>query len=336
MAQRTSTRVAFCTQASIASGEHVPGSAWACNRYFAVEVPLPWPYNMLESRGMPGGMQQYITELYERGVYWGWLAIAPDPEYSVPGTTRVIEFSAPPSPPYRSYARRELLFPDDNFASLIRLLGDTPGAPGLRHYEQPDDGMRDLFVCTHGTVDICCATYGYPFYQLLRHAAPGAPSPTRAWRCTHFGGHRFAATLLDMPEGRYWGRLEARHIGPFLRRDPRAMDVWDAYRGWSMLPSYVDQIAEAELRQALDWSIAEWEVTPPEGTPLDRLPEAFDLVFGLCHLPSGRSGRVTIHLEPTRILAVASESNSATTDDFQQYDAGVVAIDPPDLLETKG
>ena len=55
-------------------------------------------------------------------------------------------------------------------------------------------------VCTHGNIDAACARFGYPIYQQLRQNY--ATQSLRVWRCSHFGGHQFAPTLIDFPSGR--------------------------------------------------------------------------------------------------------------------------------------
>src|SRR5699024_5593272 len=118
----------------------------------------------------------------------------------------------------------------------LRLLSFAPDDPALDGVREPDDqATRDFFICTHGSVDLCCGTKGFPIYRLMRHMADGAYVPTRVWRCTHFGGHEFAPTALEAPSGRYWGRLEARHLGELMNRKTPPSTFPEIYRGWSAL-----------------------------------------------------------------------------------------------------
>jgi hypothetical protein len=57
-------------------------------------------------------------------------------------------------------------------------------------------------VCTHGAHDACCALRGRP----LARALP-APGPADVWECSHLGGDRFAANLLVLPHGFYYGQV---------------------------------------------------------------------------------------------------------------------------------
>lgn len=57
-------------------------------------------------------------------------------------------------------------------------------------------------VCAHGRHDTCCAVEGRPVAAALDALRPGA-----AWECSHVGGDRFAANVLAMPHGLYYGQV---------------------------------------------------------------------------------------------------------------------------------
>jgi hypothetical protein len=62
---------------------------------------------------------------------------------------------------------------------------------------------RPVFlVCTHGGHDACCALRGRP----LARAMP-APGPADVWECSHLGGDRFAANVVVLPHGFYYGQV---------------------------------------------------------------------------------------------------------------------------------
>ena len=60
-----------------------------------------------------------------------------------------------------------------------------------------------VLVCTHGIRDACCAVRGRPIVNTLARAFPD-----QVWESTHLGGHRFAGTLLSLPDGACFGRLD--------------------------------------------------------------------------------------------------------------------------------
>jgi hypothetical protein len=57
-------------------------------------------------------------------------------------------------------------------------------------------------VCTHGGHDACCALRGRPLARTLP-----APGPADVWECSHLGGDRFAANVLVLPHGFYYGQV---------------------------------------------------------------------------------------------------------------------------------
>ena len=62
-----------------------------------------------------------------------------------------------------------------------------------------------LLVCTHGRHDRCCAIWGRPVATAL-----AAARPEQTWECSHLGGDRFAANLVVLPHGLYFGQLNSR------------------------------------------------------------------------------------------------------------------------------
>jgi hypothetical protein len=293
-----------------------------------IEIGLPWKYNMFESPKVPPGLAEVMAGFYEQGIYPPTIGFAPDDAWSVPGMTRVIDFAVP-SEPMCEYERRELLIPTADVAEVYPALLESVDSPELAAYLQPPSPVRDILVCTHGAIDACCATMGYPIYKLARHMADALQEPTRVWRCTHFGGHRFAATFLDMPTGRYWGHLEARDLAPLLRRTGDIAQMRSRYRGWAALPYGAAQVAEGELFRRAGWRWFETAVTPGETTPYvwdEPIPEQV-VRFMARHDGMGVQGTVDVLVTPIEVLQTRETTKSPEWRDAQQYATRIVAID---------
>src|SRR5688500_6759051 len=71
------------------------------------------------------------------------------------------------------------------------------------------------------------------------------------WESSHVGGDRFAANIVCLPHGVYFGRVEADEADGLLAAYRRGELVLDRYRGRSCLPPLV-QSAELFIRRALD------------------------------------------------------------------------------------
>jgi hypothetical protein len=139
---------------------------------------------------------------------------------------------------------------------------------------------RDLVVCTHAAVDACCGTYGYPLYRHLRDAH-GGTGVTRVWRCSSFGGHRFAPTLIDLPEGRWWGNVTPERLTQLVDRTGHPADLMDMYRGWGLLPRPTEQALERELFRHYGWDWRHHHLTVQPTTEQRYDIAALDLRTGI-------------------------------------------------------
>ena len=68
-----------------------------------------------------------------------------------------------------------------------------------------------VLVCTNGKRDACCAKWGLPIYTALAQR-----DGIECWQTTHLGGHRFAPTLLTLPDGLCYGRLVPEDVEPLV------------------------------------------------------------------------------------------------------------------------
>jgi hypothetical protein len=122
--------------------------------------------------------------------------------------------------------------------ALLRLdLGALafPDPPGLGVPGPPSLHL----VCTNGRHDPCCADFGRPVMRALTDA--GAPD---VWECSHVGGDRFAANVVCLPEGIYYGRVEAEGAARLVADYRERLIDLDHYRGRSCYGPLV-QAAEA-------------------------------------------------------------------------------------------
>ena len=67
-------------------------------------------------------------------------------------------------------------------------------------------------VCAHGKHDQCCAVRGRG-----ATAAIADRYPEITWECSHLGGDRFAATMLVLPEGLCYGRVDPTDSAELVR-----------------------------------------------------------------------------------------------------------------------
>ncbi|MBI2710745.1 MAG: sucrase ferredoxin [Actinobacteria bacterium] len=117
---------------------------------------------------------------------------------------------------------------------------DRRFAPG-----EPASGGIHL-VCTHGRHDPCCADEGRPVVRAL-HAA-GTPD---VWETSHVGGDRFAANVVCLPSGVYFGRVPPADAARIVADHDAGLLDLGHYRGRCCFPPLV-QAAEIFARRELD------------------------------------------------------------------------------------
>jgi hypothetical protein len=102
-----------------------------------------------------------------------------------------------------------------------------------------------IAVCAHGKHDQCCAVRGRGAV-----AAIAADFPESTWECSHLGGDRFAATMLVLPEGLCYGRVDTTDGPDLIRRylDGRLDNTF--LRGLTGLP-HVVQAAQYFARREI-------------------------------------------------------------------------------------
>ncbi|MBI4228463.1 MAG: hypothetical protein HY693_01950 [Deltaproteobacteria bacterium] len=101
-----------------------------------------------------------------------------------------------------------------------------------------------FLVCTNGSYDKCCGKYGVSVYL----EAAKNETCFLIWQTTHLGGHRFAANVLCLPHGIYYGRVRESNVQSLLNEYQKQLINLENYRGCSSYSKDV-QAAEYFLRK---------------------------------------------------------------------------------------
>jgi hypothetical protein len=227
-----------CAAASVARTESMAGTASTVHSFLLVEHPGPWGVDALRDARMPEG-------------------IGPELRARVAGTrTKVVLIRRPDGSSKRAtgvrvfaaYAHHAEPWVETTVLDQLHDIHDLDlealaqgRSPGLTPYAEPV-----LAVCTHGRHDTCCAERGRPVAAGLAQAFP-----EQTWEASHIGGDRFAANLLVLPYGLYFGRLQpdtARGVARLLAAGE--VDL-DHLRGRCGLSTAL-QAAEVALRRYTD------------------------------------------------------------------------------------
>ncbi|HVT68714.1 MAG TPA: sucrase ferredoxin, partial [Trebonia sp.] len=105
-------------------------------------------------------------------------------------------------------------------------------------------------VCTHGRRDACCGRLGAPLARALDAAYPG-----QVWESTHVGGHRYAANLVILPHGLYYGPVDAASGAAAIDAYQRGQVAPGRYRGRAGQPRDVQEGRYRAMTAAGDFAL---------------------------------------------------------------------------------
>ncbi len=270
---------------------------------------------------MPQGVIDAFQFVWDRNIKFRPLAISSDQNANAKtGLVRVLYFSRP-SAQFSIFERQEYLIPKDDLSHLVMALLNQPEQLSeFQKFRQDNKLMRDLLVCTHGSHDVSCGRFGYPLYGTLKQDYAG--TNLRIWRCSHFGGHQFAPTLLDMPEGRYWGHLEPEILDLLVYRQGSVADLRSFYRGWAGL-AWAEQIVEREIwiKEGWEWltylkSVETLAISDPEAD----YPDWADVRIHFCSPDKNYSGTYEARIEAYKEVETMWNSGDRTSiETIKQY-----------------
>lgn len=203
-----------CSDGCLRRGDLIGASAPPVHHWVLIEQPGPWgPDALWESALTPKVARAVMGQAGEIGAR---VLLIRRPGRSEPGPRQWALVDA----------REERLWWSEftDHDELLDLgLTDPRGEPS----EEPI-----YLVCTHGRHDTCCAVRGRPVAAALAAGRPG-----RAWECSHVGGDRYAANLLVLPHGFYFGQVEARAAAGIADEFEAGLLDLQRLRGRSIFPA---------------------------------------------------------------------------------------------------
>ncbi len=219
-----------CAVAAMRRGDPMPGTAAPASGFLLIEQPGGWGRQALTSSRLD---RQVGSEVSARAIAQGLraLLIRRPGRHPAPARRTWAVVSARPG--------REQSWWGDFGADEELLTLPLDGSAGT--------ATEDPFylVCTHGRHDTCCAVEGRPVAVALAAVRPGA-----VWECSHVGGDRFAANVVAMPHGLYYGRVTPDAAPALVAAHERGDVVPELLRGrTTILPAA--QAAMAHARQVM-------------------------------------------------------------------------------------
>lgn len=226
-----------CAAEAERRGDPLVGSASTFPAFLLLEHPGPWGVDALRDARLPDGLGAHLTAAARgTGVRVLLARRHGSPRRAAEDGHRVIAAHT-----RAGWCETTTVTDLADVASLDLAALGAGRNPGWTPLTGPV-----LAVCTHGRHDACCAERGRPVASAL-----AAEHPDLTWEVSHVGGDRFAANLLVLPHGLYYGGLDPASALRVARATLSGHVVLDHLRGRSRWPMPV-QAAEVALRQHLD------------------------------------------------------------------------------------
>lgn len=181
-----------CSDSSLRRGDPLDGSGSRGLRWLMVELAGPWGYSaLLDSPGLlPPELGREIAGRAQEA------------------DVRVAAIRRPGRRRHTEEQRWRWALADARPGHESLRWGEVDGPVG--YAEIPLDGSAGapsaeplVAVCAHGKHDQCCAVRGRSAAARIAERYPEA-----TWECSHLGGDRFAATMLVLPHGLFYGRVD--------------------------------------------------------------------------------------------------------------------------------
>lgn len=200
--------------------------------WLLVEHTGAWPSHV-DGSGLPAGIAALVLRALDRGIRPqlirrpGRRARSRDPRPPEQGLRVLVGYGEGPRP---WLASGFVAGPDDLDLDAL-VAGVVPASCILE-----DEPV--FLVCTHAKRNACCARIGLPLARALAENLPD-----RVWETSHVGGDRYAANLVCLPHGIFYGSMS----------QAAALAAADAYRsGEIILDRYRGRAGIPEPLQAVE------------------------------------------------------------------------------------
>ena len=228
-----------CSVSSLDRGEPLAGTASAVRAFLLIECPGPWGVEALRDSPLPQSVMAPLRRNAAKQGVRPLLIRRHGRRRGGVGDRGLQVFAAWTGPASPWLEAVKLSDPQE----LLNLDLDPLAHGTTMRWEQQVDPV--FLVCTHGRHDVCCAERGRPVAKALSES-----HPAQTWEVSHIGGDRFAANVLVLPDGLYYGRVDATAAPELAARHLRGELDLERLRGRSCY-GFAAQAAEIHLRRAI-------------------------------------------------------------------------------------
>lgn len=219
----------------------------ASRAWLLVEHPGPWPPEAAEA-GFPAPLAQTVAAAAALGIRVQLIRRPGPAERLSPRQPRVVYAGwTAGNAPWLRYGTVPADL--DGAAPDLDLVALADGQ--AISFGEPAPGPVFL-ICGHAKRNVCCGRLGVSLARAMAARFPG-----QIWQTTHVGGHRFAANLVILPHGLYYGPVGAVEAETAIAAYGRGEIVMDRYRGRAGQPHVVQEDEYARLRLAGSMPVAD-------------------------------------------------------------------------------
>lgn len=227
--------------------EPLPGTAARAPGYVCLEFPSGWGRDVLDGSALGDELSRELSARADAAD--ARILFIRRPGRDVVRPTRTV-LLARTEPDNTWCERLEITDPTELLDIVPRIVAGP--APGLGEAVTEPVAL----VCAHGKRDLCCAVLGRPVAAALQ-----AEFGDAVWECSHTGGHRFAPSMLVLPTGYTYGRLDADRSAAALRAAANGEVYPEGLRGRSTWGPEA-QVAEVAVRNHTgDYAVNAFTVT---------------------------------------------------------------------------
>lgn len=223
-----------CAVESLAQNSPIYGTASFTSTWFLLEYNGPWAAKATDDNALPPAVNGWLKKLTQQ---------TPDSR---------LQFIKHPT---RSTVNGFVLYTVTGGALYRLEVADYADLLALEIADLTNLARRTdeqlLLVCTNGKRDWCCGKFGAAAFRHLDTLINEHPIPTRSerlWMTTHLGGHRFAATMVFLPQGLAYGLVQPDELAGLLTAQRQGELLLPRLRGRNHYPKPV-QVAEYYLCQ---------------------------------------------------------------------------------------
>ncbi|WP_346238149.1 sucrase ferredoxin [Niabella insulamsoli] len=229
MESKLKTEVFFCSAASRYFKEQLAGTAANSNAFILIEHSNPFPEKIINA---------HLDK--------DWLRSVQQFAKTVRGKVLLIRNKK------TNFKDCKISFVDCNASKYFTLQTSIEAITSIRleeHVHSPETKWQTdpfFLICTNGKKDKCCAKFGFPVFKFFE----SFNADVNVWECTHVGGDRFAANVVAMPFGIYYGHVAVEDVGHIMVRTLLRKIYKNKFRGLSRR-SFYEQAIECHLREYL-------------------------------------------------------------------------------------